>query len=233
MPHADPEKRKEYHKQYYIRNRENEVEQRKQYYTENKEKIKERAIQYYLNNKEKVIEYQKNYEDQNKEKVKERMKQYHLNNQEKVKDRKKEYYLKSKCEHDKGKGGCKICNIYQYLVKLQRSQVQRIIKSTTLNKTKSTIEYLDCSPEYFKEYLQKKMIDGMSFDNIHIDHIKPVSKFNLEDPDELLKCCHYTNMQPLLAYDNIVKSDKWNDEDDAFWNENIIHKEYLPLYLPK
>jgi hypothetical protein len=78
-----------------------------------------------------------------------------------------------------------------------------------------------------------KMVDGMTFDNIHIDHIKPVSQFKLEDPEELLKCCHYTNLQPLLANDNLVKSGKWSDIDEVYWNENIIYKEYLTLYLPK
>jgi hypothetical protein len=101
-----------------------------------------------------------------------------------------------------------------------------------LTKTKPTIEYLDCSPEFFKEYMKIKMVDGMTFDNIHIDHIKPVNKFNLEDPEELLKCCHYTNLQPLLANDNMSKSDKWCDTDELFWNENIIYKEYLTLYFP-
>jgi hypothetical protein len=28
------------------------------------------------------------------------------------------------------------------------------------------------------------MIDGMTFENIHLDHIKPISKFNLEDHDK-------------------------------------------------
>ena len=73
----------------------------------------------------------------------------------------------------------------------------------------------------------------MNFDNIHYDHIKPVSKFKLEDPDELLKCCHYTNFQPLLVVDNLEKSNKWSGEDEQFWNENIMYQEYLPLYYPK
>jgi hypothetical protein len=52
---------------------------------------------------------------------------------------------------------------------------------------------------HFKDYIQSKMIYGMEWDNIHLDHIKPVSKFNLDDETEFLDCCHYTNFQPLLA----------------------------------
>ena len=73
----------------------------------------------------------------------------------------------------------------------------------------------------------------MTIYNIHYNHIKPVSAFNLDDENELLACCHYSNIQPLLAKDNMYKSCKWNDEDEAFWQDNIKGKEYLPLYLPR
>ena len=46
----------------------------------------------------------------------------------------------------------------------------------------------------------------MNFNNIHIDHIKPVSRFNLDDHDEFLKCCHYTNMQPLTKAEHKKKT---------------------------
>jgi hypothetical protein len=87
--------------------------------------------------------------------------------------------------------------------------------------------------EYFMDYIKCKMTDEMTFDNIHIDHIKPVSKFNLEDHDEFLKCCHFSNMQPLLAKDNMEKNNKWTEENEKFWNENIIYKEYMEIYLTK
>jgi hypothetical protein len=45
----------------------------------------------------------------------------------------------------------------------------------------------------------------MTFNNIHIDHIKPISRFNLKDYNEFLDCCNYTNLQPLLAIDNLRK----------------------------
>ena len=75
------------------------------------------------------------------------------------------------------------------------------------------------------------MIDGMTFENIHIDHKKPISRFNLDDHDEFIKCCHNTNMQHLLAVDNLEKHNKWTEDNDKFWNENICYKEYLQLYF--
>lgn len=77
-----------------------------------------------------------------------------------------------------------------------------------------------------------KLVDDMNWENIHLDHIKPVNAFTLDDENEFLDCCHYTNFQPLLAKDNMSKGDKWSKPDEIFWNENIKRKEYLPLYFP-
>ena len=77
-----------------------------------------------------------------------------------------------------------------------------------------------------------EMTVEMTFQNIHIDHIKPVSLFDLNNEEEFLKCCHYTNIQPLLALDNMNKSNKWSEEDDDFWEDNICNKEYKTIYIP-
>ena len=137
------------------------------------------------------------------------------------------------CEHNKRKTQCKEClSVNEYLIILQRRWLNRIIKSHNIAKTKPSIEYLGCSAEYFKNYIEEKMINEMNWDNIHLDHIKPVSKFNLENMDELLDCCHYSNFQPLLSSDNLIKHNKWNECDELFWNENIKGKEYIELYIP-
>jgi hypothetical protein len=88
---------------------------------------------------------------------------------------------------------------------LQRKTMNRIFRNTNIEKTNVSISYLGCSPQYFKEYIDKKMTPEMSWQNIHLDHIKPVSKFNLQNHDEFLDCCHYSNFQPLLV-DNLEKS---------------------------
>ena len=51
--------------------------------------------------------------------------------------------------------------------------------------------------------------DNWALDGWHIDHIKPLSSFNLENREELKKACHYTNLQPMWAEDNLRKGSKY------------------------
>jgi hypothetical protein len=67
--------------------------------------------------------------------------------------------------------------------------------------------------EELKLYLESQFTEGMSWDNYgregwEIDHIRPLSSFNLEDRDELLKACHYSNLQPLWRTDNRKKGSR-------------------------
>ena len=198
----------------------------------NRIKYQEKSKIYRDGRKDKKREMDKKYRENNLEKKKEYLKEYRENNKEYINQRVNEWRRNNKCEHNKYRGVCSICNLQLYLVNLQRSSLKRMLKISNLSKIKPTIAYLGCSAEYFKEYLQKKMTDEMTFENIHIDHIKPVSRFNLDDPDEFSFCCHYTNLQPLLATDNIKKGDKWTEENEIYWNDNIKGKETTEIYNP-
>ena len=71
MPHKDPEKRKEYDREYRQKN---------------KDKIAEQMKEWRLKNKDKRLEYQKEYREKNKDKVKEyyqTYKEYHKEYQKK------------------------------------------------------------------------------------------------------------------------------------------------------
>ncbi len=135
------------------------------------------------------------------------------------------------CEHKRIRQTCQICNFNLCLIDKQRKHIKRCFQYTILKKTKSSIEYLGCDINTFISHMEKKLTEDMTWDNIHIDHIKPVSRFNLDLEEEFNKCSHYTNLQPLLAKDNMNKHNKWTDEDEVFWNENIIYKEYDKIYL--
>ena len=117
---------------------------------------------------------------------------------------------------------------------MQRDCVRRILKnSSKFIKNQSTLDYLGCTIEHFKEFIMSKMEKDTCIDDMHIDHIKPVSLFNLEDINELKECCHYTNFQFLTSNVNLYKSNKWTNVDEIFWRNNIIFNDnYKNIYLP-
>ena len=147
-----------------------------------------------------------------------------------IKSQCKECGGSSICIHNKQKPQCKECSLQSCLINLQRTSLRRLFENANIQKTNHTIEYLGCNSEFFLHFIKSKMTPEMNFNNIHIDHIKPVSRFDLNNHEEFLKCCHYSNMQPLLAIDNLEKSNKWTKENEKYWNENISYKDYLQIY---
>ena len=79
-------------------------------------------------------------------------------------------------------------------------------------KTGSAVRDLGCTIPELRAYLQAQFAPGMSWDNWghvgdvwHIDHIKPLASFDLANREQFLAACHYTNLQPLWAKDNLRK----------------------------
>ena len=107
------------------------------------------------------------------------------------------------------------CNDIQYrLSDILRSRLKIALKNNA--KKGKTLDYLGCSIVEFKNYLELKFLSGMSWENQgsvwHIDHIKPLAKFDLSKEEEIIKACHYTNLQPLLAFENLSKGAKYESD---------------------
>lgn len=80
-------------------------------------------------------------------------------------------------------------------------------------KNGSAIESLGCTIGELKIYLENQFQEGMTWGNHgkygwHIDHIIPLSSFDLTIKKSINKACHYTNLQPLWAKDNLQKGIK-------------------------
>lgn len=96
-----------------------------------------------------------------------------------------------------------------------RIRVVKVLKRLNTSKSNSTLNLIGCSREDLLNHLSSKFSEGMTIENHglwHIDHIRPLSSFDLTDHEEQKKAFHYTNLQPLWAIDNIKKSDKWKEQ---------------------
>ena len=134
------------------------------------------------------------------------------------------------CEHKIRRSICKTCSPTSHLANSMRKRAWGAMKNySTLKDKKHTIEYIGCSWEDLRTHLENQFgkeaercghpISWENHGEWHIDHIKPCASFNLHLEDEIHKCFHYTNVQPMWAPDNISKSDTYDeDEDEREWD---------------
>ena len=179
----DPIKKGEYNKKYVEEHKEEKVYYNKAYYTSNKEEILEQHKGYVAENKEKIKNYLKEY-NQNPEKI--------INRRKKVKEK----YDNDEC--------------FKFSL-LFRNNLSLLLKKNGLLKNKKTEEILGCNLIEFRVYLESKFEIWMNWENKglyngemsygwDIDHIIPLAK--AKSAEEIIKLCHYTNLQPLCSFTN-------------------------------
>ncbi len=193
MPYKDKEKARQNKKEYYLKNKEYFIAESRNNYIQNRdERIKSRR-EYIENNKDKIKEYNKTYKSKNKEIIKKQQYAYAL-----------EKY--------------KTDNIFK-LKKLLRHRFREALKTfTETGKTKAMAEY-GIDIRAIVEHLGSPPQDGREY---HIDHIFPVSAFDLNNPEHIRLCFHKNNLQWLEANKNLSKQDKFNKEEFLqYLNEGV------------
>lgn len=148
----------------------------------------------------------------------ERNKKFRLENKEHTQNYWKKYYLNNKIKRDnyrrKYESKRRKTDITYKIKHNLRNRIYITIKGYT--KTLSTMLLIGCEIDYLLHHLQSQFTKGMSWNNYgkwEIDHIKPCASFDLSKPEEQRKCFNYTNLQPLWAKDNRIKSNKWKNEE--------------------
>ena len=135
-------------------------------------------------------------------------KEWKVSNPEQVKKEGREYQLKRRKEDINYNLACKL-----------RDRARSAAKNKGVRKNGSAVDDLGCTVDDFRKYLESKFYPNprtgemMSWQNYgkfgwHIDHIIPLVNFNLEDREQFLKACYYTNLQPLWWFENLKKSRK-------------------------
>lgn len=227
MNKINKQKKREYDKKYREKNKEKLRQQHKEYYKNNIDKIRERVREhrkkpevrerinkknrdYWKEHKEEKREYDKKYDLKNKEKRKRIGKDYYHKNKKNILKKNREHqkknieefreyqkdYVKNKRKTNKNFNITgRLRNLLIYALKTY-SKTGKIKKSKEYSiNYKSIIEHLKPFPEDISKY--------------HVDHIKPLCSFNLEDPKEIEKAFAPENHQWLLAEENMIKGGRY------------------------
>ncbi len=156
-----------------------------------------------------------------------KMANYHKN-LERSRARLRAYYLKNRDKHlaaarlwrQKNADKVRIEKRKYRKARYQRDPVFRIkslvawrlrnfLRSRNVTKRNRTFQAVGCTPEFLKLHLEAQFRDGMAWENQRlwqIDHRTPLASAKTEA--EILALCHYTNLQPLWAFDNLSKGAK-------------------------
>lgn len=196
-------------KQFRILNKEKINLSLKNYRTENREKVLLIKKKHYIKNKDVILKQKRDYYSNNLPLIKEGLEL----RKHRIKKTRQNYYYSNKDKIFKNIKSRKENDLNFKLASNCRSRIIDALKRTNNKKNSKTVEILGCSIEYLRKHLESKFQEGMTWDNYgfygwHMDHIIPLSKFDLTKEKELKKACHYTNIQPLWANDNFKKSDK-------------------------
>jgi hypothetical protein len=174
-----------------------------------KECVKERVTQWRLDNPN----YHKEWTEKNKESDKLRKQIHYELNREKYIQRGTDYRKNNKDRvnqvvRDYRKKRFSEDEVFK-MTFIVRSRIRNFLKLRGGIKKDTTFDLIGCTPQELVKHIENQFKDGMAWENYgrwHIDHIIPLSSG--KNNEDLKRLCHYTNLQPLWAEDNLRKSNK-------------------------
>ena len=209
--------KKEYKRLWAIKNKDRLKKKKSEYYQKNKEVLDLRNKKYAKQHADDIKITHKKYRTKCIEIIKLRGKIYYDQNREKILKNKKIYTVENwdniKTYHRNYRRNRRKNDPIFKMVNNLRRRMHHALKAQGATKDETTIELLGASQEFVWNHLESQFKEGMTRENNnpkgwHIDHIKPMSSFDLSDHEQLKECCHYTNLQPLWWWENLAKGDK-------------------------
>ena len=184
------------HRQQYVKdNYEHIKEYHKRYREANREAIRKRARDYYHNNKDKHRAWQKRWEETHQEELKASRRRYGEENKDKINKQKLERLHNDPLFNFKER---------------TRNMIRYAFRVKGHRKTSRTKDIVGCDLDDLWEYLLNTWENNYGTkwngEEYHIDHIIPLATAKTEE--DVIRLCHYTNLQMLTPEDNMAKSDK-------------------------
>ena len=203
---------REYHKKYRMEHREEIRDQKRKYRSDHAEEIRNRRTENQKQQSQREPKTSVTDKAVALQEQKDRHRQYKKNNAPKIREQQRLYRQKhATLLKENQRNYCALrfkSNVNYKLSKILRARLFKALKND--QKRGSAIIDLGCTIPEFKQYLESKFQDGMTWDNWglhgwHIDHILPLASFDLTDREQFSKACNYTNLQPLWAEENWSK----------------------------
>lgn len=204
---------------YSLKNKDKIKEYGKRYRAANSDIIKKKKSDYYYKNKKIITSKNAVWREGNRDTIKKLYQQRYAILSDIYCGKAREYRTKhpARMARWKREWAQKNKNNPQYrLTRRLRDRLKHALKNDA--KLGSAVGDLGCSVKDLKYYIEAKFYmrdngEEMTWGNWsakgwHLDHIAPLSSFDLSDREQLLKACHYTNLQPLWAEDNYAKGVK-------------------------
>ena len=116
---------------------------------------------------------------------------------------------RKKLRKEKRKERLQTDSMYKLKIRLRKSIRESFRRRGKRKDGYRTHSILGAEIHVVYEHFESLFVDGMSWENMgkwHIDHIIPLSTAITEE--DVIRLCHYTNLQPLWAEDNLKKSNK-------------------------
>jgi hypothetical protein len=149
--------------------------------------------------------YDKQKYEKNKERHNKLSREYARKNREKINARNRELYREKNPPKKKQSPELK------KLINNQRSRMSHALARTSTKKQAGTTCYIGCTYEQLYIWIGLHLTDGMTWDNYgewEVDHILPISSFNLEIESERYKAFNWKNCRPLWKKENNQKRGK-------------------------
>ena len=191
---------------------------RKEYREQNKDHITLKLREYYSNNKSTQLIKNKEYRLLHADNIKRQRKEYR--NREEIKahiKHKQQEYLPIRKEKIKLR---RQTDLNFKISEVLRSKIHKFLK----NQPTSFIQLIECDLDFFKKWVEFRFEESMNWENFgsvwQLDHIIPLTAFDMGNDSNKRVCFHWTNFQPLFSNENRTKS---NNIQLHYYFNNIVN----------
>ena len=132
---------------------------------------------------------------------------------------------------------CKDCRANDYK-EYFRKQFSKALNKAIKDGNLSCLPFTGCDQHFLKQWLEFQFDEKMNWNNygsyFQIDHVKPCALFDIENENDRRIMNHWCNLSPLEKYENIKKSNKYNDEIELNHTTKILRfLDYLSKASPE